>query len=84
MTIEVTPEDIRMGKRNMLCSCPVALAIKRATGAERVAVGGTDALWVSDNEPLKVNLPIEARSFIFAFDEGGQVTPFTFDLEVPS
>lgn len=78
--VEVTAEDIQRGKRKLCRECPVARALTRAAG-KQVEVGNSHyrdeaAQW---HRPL----PEVAKHFIAAFDYGGSVAPFTFDVGFP-
>ncbi len=77
--VHVTAEDIAKGRRDSCVDCPIARALKRVT---------TDEVQVtSENIQLgdaSVHPPHAARMFVFAFDEGRPVEPFSFSLEVSS
>lgn len=76
MKIEVTARDIEKGLPEDKCGCPVALAIRRATGLEV-------SVWCSMSVKVGreyIDLPDEAEDFINRFDQGEPVQPFTFDL----
>lgn len=76
MRIEVTADDIFNGVCKSFKSCPVALAILRASGQQCLVGafrverpdGGT---WVNHDF---------VHDFITAFDRGDTVTPFAFEL----
>jgi hypothetical protein len=76
--IEVTAEDIAQGERSDCYACPIALAVKRATGKQVAACHAH--VYVGDDKGL---LSADARSFVTAFDHNEPVSPFSFDLEVP-
>jgi hypothetical protein len=73
ITVEVTAEDIANGARKVGGNCPIARAIRRATGCSDVFVTA-DAIVAGEI----YELPSEAEDFIWAFDGGQDVTPFTF------
>jgi hypothetical protein len=92
ITVQVTQEDIADGERYACCECPVALALKRATGREWFVTGVflnllkpgqsfTDS-GVAAVE-LTLDTPQEVKTFIHAFDENDPVKPFTFEIETP-
>lgn len=75
MLIKVTAEDIKNGKRALTDCCPVALATSRLLGKVRV----TPRYLYATN--VMVLLPLVAVNFIYKFDRGEPVRPFTFELE---
>ncbi len=80
VTVSVTQQDIDKGRaKNVLC-CPVALALRRATGK-----GWT--VGMASVSPHKsrtgIALPAEAVSFIDNLDDCADVKPFAFHLDVP-
>ena len=75
--ISVTAEDICRGKRRSPCGCPVALAIKRVIGMDRVYVSRLTV----DILAKTVALPKEVTAFIIGFDMDRSGQPFTFELE---
>lgn len=77
MKIVVTQKHIDAGSIGCR-ACPIALAYMESTGHE-CSVGN---LSVSDweNDTTRT-LPIEAQNFIFFFDHGKPVQPFTFELK---
>lgn len=92
--VKLTPADIRQGR---MCSprlCPVALAIKRATGRTVVSVGaaGVTTYWrgkryhsdgfISDIRTGSFPLPKKAITFVKRFDAGLAVAPFSFELDM--
>jgi hypothetical protein len=84
-TIKVTAADIKKGKRNSVCSCPIALAVRRQLRAKRgeIAVTGSVSLqpkklpWWAENS-IEYGLTDRASDFIENFDAGRPVKPFTF------
>ena len=77
MKIDVTELDIENGKCGVAFSCPVALAVRRATGITRVYVGSRH-LEIGDR---RMAIPIPVRRFITCFDAEIPVGPFSFELE---
>jgi hypothetical protein len=70
-TVDVTPEDIRLGVPGSCRSCPVARAIRRVYRADWIVGGQTaelsrDEWWRHD-----------ATKFIAAFDDERPVSPCT-------
>jgi hypothetical protein len=84
MNVTVTAEDIQQGKPGSPCECPVALAIKRATGIAHVSVSPSTARVgdIGDTNTKWYRLPQPVREFIHNVDYGeGPHAPFTFSLE---
>lgn len=79
MTINVTQDDIRDGKRYRCGECPVALAIKRACGTNNVLV---NRLSVIVNGGSKIPMPDAGIDFICRFDDTLPVKPFSFELPI--
>jgi hypothetical protein len=83
--VSVTAGHIAKGVRHSCRLCPVARALTEAfPDAELLAV---DSAHVAMGEPgrwAEVDLPAVATRFIEAFDHGGPVEPFTFDLDYPA
>ena len=92
--IDVTQEDIDRAReivgrsayaKTRRCCCPLASAIRRA-GYARAEVGNTDT-WLSkhsgDLDAPRARLPMHAICFRKSFDNGDDVLPFSFELEVP-
>jgi hypothetical protein len=63
--------------------CPVALALKDA-GITGYGVGPGALCWLSYREAHQDIPTPETRQFIYDFDAGKPVTPFSFDVELPS
>jgi hypothetical protein len=84
--ISVTAEHIARGEPDSCRFCPVALAINGAfPDAGLIAVDG-DHVALCDgpslsNNWIELDMPDPARRFIEAFDQGGHVEPFTFELD---
>jgi hypothetical protein len=80
MKIEVTREDIRHGEPLDPRCCPIAIAVRRLTAADRVSVNGaTVKVWKAGDYRCE-RLPERALRFMDRFDEGTRVRVFTFDL----
>ncbi len=79
--VEVTAEDIAKGQPRRCSLCPVALALRRATGKEWI-VGTWMRPWTATDA---IETPAEALAFIEAFDGLlEEVAPFSFTLAVPA
>ena len=92
MKVSVTLEDIRLGKKRNPCWCPIALAIRRASGLKSPIDAEPDEAISDDSRRCEVggrtvalrgkvySLPLEAMFFVAEFDRGNQVSPFEFEL----
>lgn len=83
MLITVTQEDIARGARWDCGTCPVALALTRAFGAQL----HTSGAWVwrptrDETAPLLRPLPPEVGLFVSRFDNHRPVEPFTFEADL--
>lgn len=76
MKIEVTQDDILEGKIGKSCYCPIALAMKRAYGHDKIVVSRS----VCEIDYVEFATPKEAGRFIVRFDNGFHVSPFSFDF----
>lgn len=79
MKIIVTQDHINQGKCSDARQCAVALAIREAIGErlDRVRCSRVDLV------DGRVDLPREAREWIFRFDtENKNVKPFEFELAI--
>jgi len=86
MKITVTKNDIRQGQMNSPTSCPVALAVQRATKDHRSTVGYL-AIHIrqTDNSVTRIMdfaLRGPVLSFVRAFDKGKRVKPLSFTLPI--
>ena len=82
MRIEVTKEHIEDGEKDSKFYCPIALAMKDA-GYDRPCVGALDVSWfIGKGDWNCAGLPTDAAQFVEDFDDGLNVEPFEFDLEV--
>jgi hypothetical protein len=82
LAVEVTADDIRLGKPSSICECAIALAISRLPGVDSVFVefGSVLVRYVIDGlrYGATYNLPEPACDFIEAFDREQPVEPVTF------
>lgn len=84
MKIQVTQDHIDNGTVKDACLCPIALAIRDATGAAHFDVIVSTHGWshYNGNKLLgNYELPVDATNFITKFDLGEPVSPFEFELE---
>ncbi len=89
ITVTVTQEHIDRGRRRGCSDCPVALAILAAVpGLSGVDVMNPDLgytlLFDGSGGASTLKLPQPACDFIYRFDAGLDVSPFTFAAEVES
>lgn len=80
VTVEVTQADLDNGERKLCRSCPVALALQRATGtAWYVEYSGAT---ICRGGERRVDFPLTVAEFIRDFDDGAPVQPFSFVAEI--
>jgi hypothetical protein len=77
MQIEVTREDIEEGPPGFGDSCPVALALQRATG--EWAHVRRDAIQIGE---IVYDAPVAVSEFVDLFDDELPVEPFAFDINL--
>lgn len=79
--IDVTEYDIHVGTKNSYFSCPIAIALARATKT-RIAVTTDKVYQFVPLQTAKIvaELPSVARKFVLAFDRGRPVEPFSFEM----
>jgi hypothetical protein len=82
LTVQVTAEDIDLGRRRDNWSCPICRALWRITG-QKWAVEETNCYPLTKRNAF-VPLPPEAITFISEFDATGLAKPFSFQLEIPA
>jgi hypothetical protein len=79
LSVVVTEDDIADGMPRYSKSCPVSLAASRAAGRP-VIVGESIKFIVGTGE--EAHLEPFVRQWIKKFDEGGEVSPFGFEIEL--
>ena len=89
MQITVTQKHIDRGKRSQPLRCPITLAATEAGLFNPITSPGI-IKWGLKNWgsyyatglpiPSKAKLPFKARLFMWLFDRGWRVTPFTFHI----
>jgi hypothetical protein len=99
ITVNVTQEHIRAGTSKCCAACPLAFAICDTLnfphftyGQENPPLIGVTTEYVSfyhlnkDGKGItpKISLPDAARKFVLDFDQDREVSPFSFELEVPN
>lgn len=77
LTVRVTQGDIDKGAAGSHCNCPIALAVKRLTGANDVSVNCDDIYFGYKIFPL----PPKVSKFILSFDFHQPVKPFQFTIK---
>lgn len=75
--VEVTQQDIATGIRGSVCSCPIALSLKRQLNTSTVIVREVSILVIDKYYAP----PLEAAEFMGRFDNKLSVEPFSFDME---
>jgi len=78
MTIKVTADHIKRGRRAQCFECPVALALDEATG-QFWKVKSASLYNVTSNLQIH-NVPLSVTTFVRDFDDGRIVSPFEFEL----
>ena len=78
MQVDVTVQDIAAGVAGSVDSCPVALAAGRC-GLGPVRVG---SFGLRVGRGTWFRLPRTVTEFIYAFDDGRPVVPFSFEAEL--
>jgi hypothetical protein len=83
ITVRVTASDLRRGLASDPLRCPVARALRRATGLRWAAC--RDRLVIEEPGGWDRALPAsdEAEQFMRDYDNCREVGPFTFTLDVP-
>jgi hypothetical protein len=79
MRIEIKQEHIDKGIKSNCERCPVALALKDATG--KTYTVGYEAEVVSWDGGESLLIPKDARDFAWHFDHGNPVIPFVFEAK---
>lgn len=78
--VTITAADIAVGERRECYSCPVALALARATGDEEANVYERDwFLWL-EAWGRSIRAPEVVRDFVRRFDDDETPEPFAFSL----
>lgn len=82
--VKVTKRDIKLGLREDMTRCPVALALHhRKFKAANVCYNliSLDGLWY---RPESIPSPKSVERFVKRFDAGKPVRPFSFTLKIPA
>jgi hypothetical protein len=84
--VSVTAEHIARGVREDCEKCPVALAIFDAfPDLTYISVGPENILMQFGPEAeIRLGVPSEVLTFIWDYDDDGQVDPFTFTVDYPA
>ena len=87
MLVTVTAEDIKNGQEGVCSSCPIALAVIRASGKKNASVV-PGAFGCGDTDPnfpgkqwKRYSMPDVATDFVRRFDTGLSVEPFIFEAK---
>ena len=82
MIVEVTKKDIELGLPKSRHACPVALAVRRATGKPRADYAEVtvmrDVIFHGFTKSTRCSRRV--KQFIKRFDDGKEVSPFRFRL----
>jgi hypothetical protein len=82
--VQVTAADIERGVAGDDCKCPVALAIRRATGIPTSVGDGVIVIDYATPQQVEIWSPEDVAHFVEEFDLGHDVEPFEFELEYPT
>lgn len=84
-SIYVTNKDIKNGEKNHVNLCPIALAATRKIKSKYSVDTWYNQikLDVFTDTEITIKLPQKASDFITIFDEGGDVKPFKFTVDIP-
>lgn len=86
MIVQVRQKHIKAGRRANCRRCPIAMAVREATGFKGVVVGShiyanVPKGWLWFNQlPDKYKMTQACLKFIRLFDRGQAVEPFSFRL----
>jgi len=89
MIIQVKKKHIKAGKRANCRRCPIAMAVREATGFKGVVVGShiytnihKDHIWFNQlgSKSARYKMTQACLKFIRLFDAGQPVKPFSFRL----
>jgi len=81
MLINVTEEDITLGKKGCGDKCPIALAMIKQGCSYPFVEKWRYATYYAGNKKLTGRLSDSAIQFIRDFDAGRLVLPFSFELQ---
>lgn len=83
LKVNVTQEHIDKGVRYHSDICPIAWALRDAlsVGCCGVVVRASEATWFEDGCRHHAWLPCTAQQFVVEFDNGQDVSPFSFELD---
>ena len=77
ITFDITQDDIDQGIRSNCIDCPIARSASREFPGYSVAVGSAIHLR-TDGRYFMGELPAKASDFVYDFDHGLRVEPFSF------
>ena len=83
LKVNVTQEHINKGERHSTSACPIAWALKDVLPADSCAVNvrASVAVWFRNSDYYRAWLPRSAQDFVVEFDNGQDVSPFSFELD---
>ena len=82
-TIQVSQEDMDGGERGHPANCMMARAIQRQTGIPCLVSHVGMEVWVDKRTKVLHEWPGEITAKIRAWDNGFDVEPFSFPLDIP-
>lgn len=81
ITVEVRWDHIQQGVARNIRSCPVALALKEATGTAWTV--SQYSLYEINSLNCMLPAPEAVHDFVVLFDTGTPVQPFSFEIALP-
>lgn len=88
MEIQVTQQHIRQGTEGNCRDCPTALAINDVLNEYYYTVVRPSSIYINHKTRMYIgkefDTPEEVKEFVRYYDGGYDVTPFSFNLDIPS
>jgi len=86
--IQVTKKDIKAGAQDSPTDCPIARALRRACPNFQFVYVGDDFASLNRtpcelSNCEQIDLPEVARQFVRQFDNGDDVKPIRFEMQIP-
>lgn len=83
LKVNVTQEHIDKGERYSTSACPIAWALRDVlpTDSFGVNVRASVAVWFRNGGYYQAGLPRTAQDFVVEFDNGHNMSPFSFGLD---
>ena len=83
--IEITQDLIDRGDAGKCLTCPIAKAVNHVLNEHCNASVTKTSIYINHNvlHPHEIKLSEPAQDFVWAFDSGEPVKPFSFWLDIP-